>query len=359
MLKLNKDSIVYIACPANVATGGPELLHQLGLELHKLGVNIYMYYIGHENLEMGKVVHENYQRYGLSYVLTFEDHSNNFLILPEAALDMVGQSNYINYIIWWLSVDYVYVRFDLINQIYNRNSLLSRIVCKIIKLISMLPFFKQLYQNYSKSLVIRLINLTKRSTRYTHWAQSHYAMNFLHGIGVHNVEYISDYLRADFVEQAQYVNLKNKQDIVVYNPKKGMEFTQKIIKAAKGSIKFVPIENMTIQEVITLLASAKLYIDFGNHPGKDRIPREAAILGCCVITGLNGSAKFNKDLSIPDDYKFANKHRNLVPIIAKIQDTLINYNDCWYDFNYYREQIKGEQSEFLQAIHRLIEYKII
>lgn len=355
MLKLNKDSVIYIACPANVATGGPELLHQLGLELHKLGVNIYMYYIGHENSETGIIVHENYHLYGLPYVLTFEDHSDNFLILPEAAIDMIDQSNYINYIIWWLSVDYVYVKFDLINQIYNRNSLHSRVVCKIIKLISTLPVFKQLYQNYSKFLVMKLINLTKRSTRYTHWAQSQYAVSFLHDLGIHNVEYLSDYLRTDFVQQAQGVNLRNKQDIVVYNPKKGIEFTLDIIKASKGSITFVPIVNMSIQEVIMLLTSAKVYIDFGNHPGKDRIPREAAILGCCVITGLNGSAKFDKDLSIPNDYKFANKHKNLIQIVAKIQDTIINYNERWHDFNHYREQIRNEQSEFMKAIHRLVE----
>lgn len=50
-------------------------------------------------------------------------------------------------------------------------------------------------------------------------------------------------------------------------------------------LNFKPIINMTRDEVIRELQRAKVYIDFGNHPGKDRIPREAAILGCCAIVG--------------------------------------------------------------------------
>ena len=29
----------------------------------------------------------------------------------------------------------------------------------------------------------------------------------------------------------------------------------------------------------------KLYIDFGGFPGKDRLPREAVMHDCCIITG--------------------------------------------------------------------------
>ena len=39
MIKVYKETIIYIACPANVMTGGPELLHQLAHKLNKLGFN--------------------------------------------------------------------------------------------------------------------------------------------------------------------------------------------------------------------------------------------------------------------------------------------------------------------------------
>ncbi len=40
------------------------------------------------------------------------------------------------------------------------------------------------------------------------------------------------------------------------------------------------------------MRKAKLYIDFGYHPGKERMPREACLLDCCLIIGKDGSAKY-------------------------------------------------------------------
>lgn len=75
--------------------------------------------------------------------------------------------------------------------------------------------------------------------------------------------------------------------------KKGIKFTKKLIDKSIG-IKWIPIENMTTQQVKSLLGNSKVYVDFGNHPGKDRFPREAAIMGCCVITGKRGVQSFIK-----------------------------------------------------------------
>jgi hypothetical protein len=46
-----------------------------------------------------------------------------------------------------------------------------------------------------------------------------------------------------------------------------------------------------------------VYIDFGNHPGRDRIPREAAAMGCVVITNRRGSAENDVDIPIPNFLK--------------------------------------------------------
>jgi hypothetical protein len=74
--------------------------------------------------------------------------------------------------------------------------------------------------------------------------------------------YLSEYLNEDFLKTQ--TDLTKKENIVVYNPKKGLAFTQKIIKKAKD-IKFVPLINMSRDEVIKTLQKAKVYIDFGNH----------------------------------------------------------------------------------------------
>jgi len=38
-IKIQENTKIYVACPGNVATGGPELLHQLGLKA-------FMFYMG-------------------------------------------------------------------------------------------------------------------------------------------------------------------------------------------------------------------------------------------------------------------------------------------------------------------------
>jgi len=129
-------------------------------------------------------------------------------------------------------------------------------------------------------------------------------------------------------------------------------FTRKIIKFAKD-ITFVPIENMTREEVINLLKKSKVYIDFGNFPGPERIPKEAAILGCCVITGKRGSAAFFEDVPIPEEYKFEDKEENIPKIIEKIKDCFENFEERYKDFEYYRNVIKNEPQKFIEDLKKI------
>lgn len=62
---------------------------------------------------------------------------------------------------------------------------------------------------------------------------------------------------------------------------------------------------MTTQQIIKILDESMVYIDFGNHPGKDRIPREAALRNCIVMTNKSGSAANDIDIPIPAEYKFS------------------------------------------------------
>jgi hypothetical protein len=118
-------------------------------------------------------------------------------------------------------------------------------------------------------------------------------------------------------------------------------------------IKFVPISNMTRGEVIKTLLRAKVYIDFGHFPGPERIPKEAAILGCCVITGKRGSAAFFEDVPIPDEYKFEDREENIPKIIEKIRDCFENFEERYKDFDNYRQVIKNEPQKFVEDLRRI------
>ena len=111
---------------------------------------------------------------------------------------------------------------------------------------------------------------------------------------------------------------------------------------------------MSRSEVVELLRSAKVYIDFGSHPGKDRIPREAASLGCCVITNLTGNASNFDDIPIKAEYKIDAKMANLYKIRKQILNCFENYDNLVCDFSYYRSIIMAEKSKFIFDLRKFL-----
>lgn len=324
-LNINENTKIYVACPANFATGGPELLHQLVHYLNNLGFNAYMYYFNQKPNE--NPIHPAYKEYNNAYVEEIEDNKNNILIVPEVKTDLIYNYKYIQKVIWWLSVDNFY-------NFLGRN-----------------PIKKSIKYFLWKMGVYKIYNFNEKD-KVIHFVQSEYARQYLIKKGINDIYFLGDYLNKYFIiQQTNNIN-KRKKNIVIYNPKKGFGFTQKIIKFAKD-IKFIPIQNMTREEVADLLSSAKVYIDFGNHPGKDRIPREAAISGCCVITGKKGSAKYYEDVPIPEKYKFEDKEENIPQIVEKIRYCIDNYDEVKKDFNNYRSLIKNEEEKFIEDIKKI------
>ncbi|RZK26541.1 MAG: hypothetical protein EOO43_02520, partial [Flavobacterium sp.] len=80
MIELNQNSKIYLTCPANYFTGGPECLHQLCLALNQNGFDACMYYLSSKD---ENPVHPNFKKYNLKYVLSIEDNINNVIIVPE------------------------------------------------------------------------------------------------------------------------------------------------------------------------------------------------------------------------------------------------------------------------------------
>ena len=163
---------------------------------------------------------------------------------------------------------------------------------------------------------------------------------------IKNLNYLHCYLDEKF-NNISY-DLNSKQDIVAYNPKKGIKFTKEIIKRFHNSkIKFVPVQNMSISEVQELLLKSKIYIDFGNHPGRDRFPREAALFGCSIITNKKGSAKNKLDVNIPEEYKFQDESElEFNKIIDLIKEITVNFRLHHDNFNSYRNTILNDEKRF-------------
>ena len=55
----------------------------------------------------------------------------------------------------------------------------------------------------------------------------------------------------------------------------------------------IKLSGFNTKQIINIYNKTKVYLDFGYHPGKDRMPREAALFNNCIITNKKGSAKIN------------------------------------------------------------------
>jgi len=352
-IKIYPPTKVYVVAPANTATGGPELLHQLVYRLRKdLDIEAYMYYIPSDH---PNPVHPEYKLYNNPFVRNIEDSDRNILIVPEviSGIKVLREYHKIRKVIWWLSVDNFYLSLVLSSK---KNLFTPRLINKISGIIFRKRFIDITELAYKYISNKNFFNIPEIRQADFHLAQSYYAVKHLKekGISEDRIFYLSDYLNENFLNIK--TDLTKKENTVAYNPKKGLSFTRKIIKHA-SEIRFVPIINMTRQEVIETLQKTKVYIDFGNHPGKDRLPREAAILGCCVITGKRGSAKYFKDLPIPEEYKFEDKEENIPLIVKKIKDCFKNFEMHYRNFENYRNIIKSEKEKFIKDLKSIFEVK--
>ena len=312
-MKVTEQKI--FVCCSQAVTGGPELLHQLVHELRCIGREAYISYYPFEHEFSTPIA---YQKYNAPQ-RKIEDEKDCFVVIPEAATWIVRDIKKAKIGIWWLSVD---------------NYLQAKHQSKI----------KDLYRRYKSLLRSRLPLYRLRSA--LHFTQSFYSEHFLKKYGIPSCE-LSDYLGEDhLINSFNDEKIKKKENIVAYNPKKGQLQTKKLI-AKYPTIKFVPIVNMTPIQVRELLQRAKVYIDFGHHPGKDRPPREAAMAGCCVITGIKGSANFYEDIPIPEKYKINDTNDSyLEKFNTLVTDIFENYKINSKEFTNYRNKIANEPELF-------------
>lgn len=257
------------------------------------------------------------------------------MIIPETLSVLCSEIGGVNIrkILWWLSVD---------NYLKSFNLWLSRYVEKECFLQSSLLECGLIFPNY-KFL--------------EHWVQSEYAKQFIKKNGIQNekIYYVGDYLRLDAHKAVESYDANNRCDWVAFNPSKGFEFTKKLI-AADRNIEWKPIHGMSPKKVHELLLKSKVYIDFGNHPGQDRLPREAAMAGCCVITGLRGAAANDIDIPILAKYKIKDSDANIPLILQKINYCIYNYDECQNDFTSYRSMICKQREQFSTNLKEALSY---
>ena len=283
------------------------------------------------------------------------DDSKNLLIIPEYFNFLIEAQkfNKISKAIWWLSIDnYIGSRFRFTNNKFLRS--FYKIPFNLIEIFNRLTnfFFGILtIEDYLK-FIYNLKNINNhdeiRQASY-HFTQSDYAYNFIKNKFSY-VENLSDFIRKDLFNNLKF-SINNKENIICYNPKKSNKFMDFLMR--NSNFKFIPLINLTNEGIIDALKKSKIYMDIGSHPGKDRLPREAALLGNCIITNKKGSAGNPKDLSIPSEFKFKENFTNLDKINNKIKKIFDDYDNEIEKFKDYLNSISKEENNFKNQIRNI------
>ena len=322
---LKKKSKIYILAPAKTFTGGPECLHQLAFYLKKIfKIPIFIYYLPND---LKKPTHKNFKHYNIDYTNVIEDQKENILIMPEHYLYLKTGLNYSNIqkIIWWLSIDnYFGFRFKYQNHKFVRS--IIKIPLKLITIFNKLTNFYFgifTYHDYLKLIykLSKLNNHKEINQASFHFMQSNYAYEFLKN-KVNNV-----FLLYDFQNKKKLANSKKKikkENLICYSNKSN-EFIN-LLKESSNKI-FIELKGLTTKEIIQVFQKSKVYIDFGYHPGKDKMPREAAIFENCIITNLKGSAGNKFDIPINKKFKFKQTYSDLNKINSTIDSFFDNYKE--------------------------------
>lgn len=324
--------MIQIISPSKLTTGGTELLHQLNYELEKLGADVGMSYYDKENKSFVEIdINPNFKKYSVkkSKSVKLTDSADTVIVVPETMLKHISKITNAKIYVWWLSVDNYKVNLNLD---YLKDYGLKSFIYEFKKALTITPISK-----------LRI---------HKHLVQSKYAQEFLASQSVKS-EYLSDYINTDFSNVDSEIK---KSDIICYNPAKGKNVTKRIIdfyKNRNSKVRFVPIVKMNQKQVAETLRSAKIYIDFGWHPGKDRIPREARLQDCVIITGSRGSAKNEEDVRIPQKYKFDEKSPDFLKNIDLIiMDVMNNFDQNLNSQNKYKEAINNERNIFEKEVKR-------
>ena len=284
---------VLIVCPANCTTGGPEALHAFASGLNKMdGIHARLW---SWNITSYPPQPAEYAAYGCEYVTDIPADFDGIIVYPEIWANHALDYPQYTRAVYWLGID-AYASWNL----RDAGAFLA-----------------------DDSII--------------HIAQSAYAYDFLRRLRVSRLLMCTDLLNADFY--AEYGEQERTNE-VLYNPAKATPFQRRLMEACHG-ITFKPITGMTREQVIDAMHHAKLYIDFGKFPGRERMPREAILCGCCVVSSKIGAAAYYADF--PHHYKFDSKDGHIWAIVNTIHYVLHNFDTCSGDFEIARMRLRAER----------------
>lgn len=323
---------IYIFCPNNAVTGGPEALHQLQYYMRTCGLDSYLVYYFSKSTECTP----RYKIYNpkiISYE-EIEDSEKNLIIVPEVATTFLKYYKRARKLIWWLSVNN-YLQCKKNGNVIKDS--IKHILNRFIK--NRTPYMYSCQMHITDSIY--------------HACGSKYAYDFLIS-AKENIKpsMLVEPISKQFYDAGPEINFQStaRNDVILYNPSKPSKIMEKLL--LRGDLQFKPLKGFAPEELISVYRRAKLYIDFGEFPGPERIPKESVYNGTCLLVGKRNASKNDFDIAIPDFYKIDDYDDEEI-VVERIKYILSHYDECILDFDFFRNKIARLETTFVNDIRSL------
>ena len=364
---------VYVASPLGQRTGGPEALTLLVHSLRQRGVESYL--IPMRNFR-GKSNHPEYEVYDFEVAERIADPQRDHFVLTEVSpiesrreLSQVPDER-----VWmlWLSVNFSpipqarYFKADQEDCSFfppgveqhlpelwpyddspisggtfrNWREALRRTRSLGSRRAIATPV-EALSIDYAERTVRRDINFG---------TQSYYGQAFVRRHLGREAFMLSDYPRA----MPSIGDVKRKPNLVTYNGAKG-QWKIDDLRSRLPDVEFRPIQGMSREEVYQALAQSTLYIEIGHLPGRDRLPREAALLGTPTVLLARGAGFCWEDFPLGVDYRIPYTVDWADRMAPVIRESLADQKHVLAEQEEFRNWVQGEKERYDQAIDRWVE----
>ncbi len=346
-----KQGFVYVLCPANYVTGGPDALHQMVFYLNRIGVDAKIVYVT-DSAKTEISIPTPYTIYVYSFLREKDivDVRENCVVVPEVLVDKIKGFKNVKIFLWWLSINNN-LKYGLGRKIFYFMTLPLRIIKN-----------RRYYRNNTlksikSTLKHRSYSFKSELPNITHLCASYYAFDYVSCRSKNQVikciEPISKLFLNIYSREEKNISRLNRRNIILYNPARKYNHILDKISSIAPELKFEPLRGLSQEQLIEKYKTSKLYIDFGAFPGAERIPKEAALFGCAVITGKRGASAYHGDVPIPEDYKFDNPVFQIDEVVKKIKLVLGNYEKFYSDFDEYRETVLKLEERFVKSLKEI------
>ncbi|WP_408899070.1 hypothetical protein ACJ5H2_08170 [Nocardioides sp. R1-1] len=282
---------VSVFYPRGVRTGGPEALHQLVDALRSLGHDAAL--VPLPGTARSPRVAE-YERYDAPERAHAARGPRDAVVTPEIWVPRASVTGAATWFCWWLSVDNSPVFLD--ERRRHTGAEAERTVAAAVR---------ALPRRLGRGLAGPVRRRRLRAA--VHLAQSVYARDFVARELAVPVALLSDYVTSSITgsDPPAEAARGTTTPVVAFNPAKGGEVVARVAAAVTTPVEWLPIVAMSPAEVEDALARSDVYLELGHLPGKDRIPREAAVRGAVVLIAARGAGANPDDFPLPAEHRIA------------------------------------------------------